>query len=92
MVVTVHCVWNHSPDVFEKRITMDWLPEVSSIRCQNALEQKLVCDLVYTVVAYSSWLIKVMLQNRMHGTFNIPGARSCQRLSGSQGRSAAWMD
>jgi len=47
----------------EKRITVDWLPKYGISKCQNALEQKLVCDLVYTVIAHKCWLIKMMLSS-----------------------------
>jgi hypothetical protein len=39
-------------------------------RCGNACEQKLICDLVCTVVVHKSWLIKVILQNMMHNKYD----------------------
>jgi len=35
------------------------------------MEQKLVCDLVHMVVVHKSWLIQVMLENMMHGTYDM---------------------
>ena len=35
---------------------------LASADAKNALEKKLVCDLVHTVVMHKSWLIKVMSQ------------------------------
>jgi hypothetical protein len=47
------------------------LNEDGSNRCGNAWEQKLMCDLVRTVVVLKSWLIKVILQNMMHDKYDI---------------------
>jgi hypothetical protein len=69
LIVTACHLWNQSPDVL--RITVDWLPEDGINRCWNVMEQKLVCDLVYMVVVHKSWLIQVMLENMMHGTYDM---------------------
>ena len=69
LIVTACHLWNQSLDVLI--ITVDRLPEDSINRCQNAMEQKLVCDLVYKVVGHKNWLIQVMFENKMHGTYGM---------------------
>jgi hypothetical protein len=64
-IVTLHCFWNYSLDVIRRELQYTDFLKMASVDAKTcwSRKQKLICDLVYTVIVHKSWLIKMILSS-----------------------------